>query len=478
MMSLSNSSLSSAKRKSHRIQLQLSERRLLMMFGDALMILVAVLIALAVWAYVGKIAFTLNFILPNSIWFFILMGLWFLLANANGYYEFAVAADRATSLQRLSLITLQMIVIYMLVFFFSARDALPRLFILYFGVAAFLLLLLWRLLNPALIGWASTPRRVLVVGTDWAAETIIETLKTHATNAYYVLGAIGTAGDIDSLANSPVLGPGADIVEIIEREGVTEIIVTSMELQGEIFQGVMDAYENGVVITPMPLLYERIMERVPVEHVGDNWAVVLPLSGKSAFKPYPLLKRLMDMLIAFVGLALFAIVLPFIAFFLYLDSRGSIFYAQERVGLNGRNFRIYKLRSMKPDAEAQTGAVFAQVDDNRITRVGRFLRKTRLDEVPQLWNILKGEMSMIGPRPERPEHVSRLQEKIPFYRTRHIIPPGLTGWAQVRYHYGANDEDALIKLQYDLYYIRHQSLMLDFGILLRTVGKVLRMSGQ
>jgi lipopolysaccharide/colanic/teichoic acid biosynthesis glycosyltransferase len=163
---------------------------------------------------------------------------------------------------------------------------------------------------------------------------------------------------------------------------------------------------------------------------------------------------------------------------IYLDSRGAIFYAQERVGINGKLFTIYKLRSMRPNAEAETGAVFAQTDDNRVTRVGKFLRKTRLDEVPQLWNVLKGDMSMIGPRPERPEHVSRLQEKIPFYRTRHIIHPGLTGWAQVRYHYGANDDDSLIKLQYDLYYIRHQSLLLDFGILLRTVGKVLRMSGQ
>ena len=129
------------------------------------------------------------------------------------------------------------------------------------------------------------------------------------------------------------------------------------------------------------------------------------------------------------------------------------------------------------DAEAETGAVFAQRDDPRVTRVGRFLRKTRLDEVPQLYNLLRGDMSFVGPRPERPEHVVRLQEKIPFYRTRLIIRPGLTGWAQVRYEYGLTDEDALVKLQYDLYYIRHQSLLLDLNIMLRTVGKVVSMSG-
>lgn len=463
--------------KNKRPQLQLSERRLLMMFGDALMILLSVLIALLIWAYVGKIAFDSSFIFPNSIWFFVFLSLWFLLANANGYYEFVVAADRSVSLQRLSLITLQIIIIYMVVFFFSARDALPRLFVLYFGIAAFVLLLLWRVLNPALIGWASTPRRVLVLGTGWAAETIIETLKNHAANAYTIVGVISEKQETKTIAGMPILGSGEDLLAIIEREAVSEIIVTSLELQGEIFQAVMDAYEMGIVISPMPLLYERLMERVPVEHVGNNWALVLPLNS-SAFHPYPFLKRLLDILIACIGLSLFSLLLPFIALFIYLDSKGSIFYSQDRVGMNGRHFTIYKLRSMKTDAEAETGAVFAQANDSRITRVGKFLRKTRLDEVPQLWNVLKGEMSMIGPRPERPEHVSRLQEKIPFYRSRHIIPPGLTGWAQVRYHYGANDEDALIKLQYDLYYIRHQSLLLDFGILLRTVGKVLRMSGQ
>ncbi|MEL6524969.1 MAG: sugar transferase, partial [Chloroflexota bacterium] len=161
-----------------------------------------------------------------------------------------------------------------------------------------------------------------------------------------------------------------------------------------------------------------------------------------------------------------------------LDSPGSIFYSQIRVGLNGKPFRIYKLRSMTPNAEKKTGAVFAQAGDKRVTKVGAIMRKSRLDELPQLWNVLRGDMSLIGPRPERPEHVKRLQDNIPFYRTRHIVRPGLSGWAQVRYGYGANDDDALVKLQYDLYYIRHQSLLMDFSILVRTVGKVLRLSGQ
>jgi lipopolysaccharide/colanic/teichoic acid biosynthesis glycosyltransferase len=195
------------------------------------------------------------------------------------------------------------------------------------------------------------------------------------------------------------------------------------------------------------------------------------------FDLYPFFKRTFDIVCSVVGLTAFAFMLPVIALVLRLDSPGSIFYTQERLGRNGCIFRVIKLRSMVQNAEAKTGAVFSKRGDPRVTRVGKFLRKTRLDEAPQLINVLRGDMSMIGPRPERPEHVQRLTQKIPFYRTRFIVRPGLTGWAQVRYNYGSTDEDALIKLQYDLYYIRHHSLLLDLNIMLRTVGKVLSMSG-
>jgi exopolysaccharide biosynthesis polyprenyl glycosylphosphotransferase len=464
-----------------RIQLRLSERRLLLMGGDALAIVIAILAALFIWAFVGAKAYDLPFLLEESIWFLILPGLWFLLASANDYYHLAHAADRGASLTRLVLITLQMLVVYVVVFFFSERDALPRLFIFYYGIVSFCLLALWRILNPALIGWASEPRRVLIIGTDWAAETIIDILLRDALDTYEVLGIIrmSTTDTTQAIKDIPIVGDGSAILPLVQREGISELIVTSTrELPGEVFQGVMDAYEHGVAITPMPLLYERMTERVPVEHVGDNWAVVLPMGGRSVFNPYPVLKRLLDIVIALVGLLLFAPLLPLIALALKLDSKGPVIFAQDRVGLNGREFTVYKLRSMVNDAEAQTGPIFADKNDVRVTRIGNMLRKTRLDEVPQLFNVLKGDMSMIGPRPERAFHVNRLQEKIPFYRTRHIIRPGLTGWAQVCYKYGATDEDALVKLQYDLYYIRHQSLMLDLNILIRTVGKVLSMAGQ
>lgn len=463
-----------------RLQLPVSERRLLLMFGDVVAVMVAILVALFIWARVADYAFDATFLLPQLTWFVVLPLLWLLLASANGFYELSLAYRRVQSLQRLILITLQLLVVYVLVFFFSSRDALPRLFIVYYGVGAFVLIALWRWFNPALIGWASVPRRVLVIGTDRATETIVTTLRKHAVESYQVLGVIGKAEHVGQMvAGVPVLGEPKDLMNFVMRDDIKELVVTSnQELTGELFQAVMDAYEQGVIITPMPILYERVTERVPVEHMGDQWTVVLPIQGQSAFNPYTTLKRLMDVSLALVGCVFFLLLLPFIALIIHLDSRGSIFYTQTRVGKSGKLFRIIKFRSMVSDAEKFTGAVFAGQNDPRITRFGRLMRKTRLDEIPQLLNVLKGEMSLIGPRPERPEHVQRLQEKIPFYRTRHIIPPGLTGWAQVRYHYGADDHDALIKLQYDLYYIRHRSLLLDVNILIRTVGKVLRMGGQ
>ncbi|GIL12020.1 MAG: sugar transferase [Chloroflexota bacterium] len=465
--------------KSRRPQLRLSERRLLLMGGDMLAAVLAVLIALLIWSWVGRYRFDLDFILPRSVWFIVLPGLWLLLASANDFYDVRVSASRMVTTQRLLVITLQMLVIYLLVFFLAQPLALPRLFILYYGVASFLLTGLFRFFNPALAGWASERRRVLIVGTDEATTTIIGAIGRYAHRAYDIRGIIGEADDFGSdICEVPILGTGRDLLRLAQAEAVSELIVTSTHaLSAETFQGVMDAYEAGITIVPMPLLYESITGQVPVEYVMNNWSVVLPIEGDSIFNPYPVFKRLLDILLALVGLAAFGALLPLLGLLIRLDSPGGIFYSQERVGLNGRVFRIYKFRSMRADAEAATGAVFSSRGDRRVTRVGRWMRKTRLDELPQIINVLRGDMSIVGPRPERPEHVQRLVEKIPFYRTRHVIRPGLTGWAQVRYNYGANDEDALVKLQYDLYYIRHQSLALDLNIMVRTVGKVIKMSG-
>lgn len=464
-----------------RFQFQISERRLLLMVGDALCNLLAVLIALRVWAFVGKIEYDAEFILTNSWWFLLLESLWFILASANDFYDLQVASQPFRAATRLLQITLQMVIIYLVIFFLSPREALPRLFILYYGTLSFVLIALWRSWRPFLIGWTSEPRRVMVVGSGWAARAIIEVINQEAPNEYEVVSVISdpsTHTEVDDTVT--VLREGERLADVAANLRAVEIVLAyGSQMPGRIFQGVMDAYEQGYAITPMPILYEQITGRVPIEHVGEyDWNIVLPVASSTLFDPFPLLKRIVDLASAIIGSFFFALILPFIALAIYLDSPGPIFYRQERVGQGGRVFKILKLRTMTPNAEELTGPQWSPDDDPRVTRVGRFLRKTRLDEVPQLINVLRGEMSLVGPRPERPFFVEKLSHTIPFYRTRHLIRPGLTGWAQVRYGYGNTLEDALIKLQYDLYYIRHQSVLLDVLIILRTVRKVLSFSGQ
>lgn len=471
---------SPAPRRERRLQLQLSERRVVLAIGDLLAVTLAVVIALRVWTWVSDDPFTLEFIAQQVGWFILLGGLWLVLAAVNDFYDLRVAALRGRTLQRLLVITSQLLVIYVLIFFFSPRDALPRLFIFYYGLASFTLIGVWRLARPVLSGWVSQPRRSLIVGEETAVRAMIAAIREYAADEYEVRGVIDGYERVGTLiAGIPVLGTGEDLFNFVQRDHISELIITAThELDAATFTGVMDAYERGVTIMPMALLYERISGRVPVEYIQEDWAVVFtPKTAEGGAALYPFIKRAIDLVLAVIVAIVFIALLPIVALLIRLDSSGPVFYSQQRVGQGGKLFRIYKFRSMVTDAEKTTGAVFSQKGDPRVTRFGRFMRKTRLDELPQVLNVLRGEMSFVGPRPERPEHIARLTAKIPFYRTRLLVRPGLTGWAQVRYSYGATDEDALVKLEYDLYYIRHQSLLLDVNILLRTIGKVLSMSG-
>lgn len=463
------------------VQLQISERRLLLMAGDAAATMISVFVGLFIWSVVAREPFNAVFIFQRAHWFIVLPALWLFLAAANDFYNLRLTARVTRSVARLLFIELQLIVVYLIIFFLAGREELPRLFILYYAVLSFVLIGAWRLARPFLIGWTASRRRALIIGAGATAETIIHTIQQEAPDDYHVVGVVGSsAAPAAAVAEHPPIGTGRDLPSLVRRYGISELIIAyDTVLPADVFHGIIACYEQGVTIVPMPILYEQITGRVPIEHVGQaHWAVVLPLEGRSlSYNVYLLLKRIMDIAMAAAGLAVFAVLLIPLAVLMQIDSPGPLFYRQERVGRGGRLFRVIKLRSMIPDAEKDTGPKWASGDDPRITRVGRLLRRTRLDEVPQLINVLRGEMSMVGPRPERPVFVNQLSEEIPFYRTRLLVTPGLTGWAQVRYRYGNTADDALIKLQYDLYYIRHRSLMLDLLIILRTVGKVLSLSG-
>jgi exopolysaccharide biosynthesis polyprenyl glycosylphosphotransferase len=228
---------------------------------------------------------------------------------------------------------------------------------------------------------------------------------------------------------------------------------------------------DGVRFDHLASVYEDYTGKIAVENLRPSWLIF-----SEGFRKTRLLaaaKRTADLLLAGIGLLLAAPVMLVVAVAMRFTSPGPVFYHQQRVGKDGRLFTIHKFRSMRTDAETATGAVWSTAGDPRVTRIGRFLRRTRLDEVPQLWNVLKGDMSVVGPRPERPEFVTDLTKRIPFYGQRHVVRPGLTGWAQVRHSYGSSIEDALQKLQYELFYIKHMSLAFDLFIVLATIKTVL-----
>jgi exopolysaccharide biosynthesis polyprenyl glycosylphosphotransferase len=233
----------------------------------------------------------------------------------------------------------------------------------------------------------------------------------------------------------------------------------------------MDCLGLGVRVSDFANFIERNFFQVPVEKIRGEWFLQADL--ELSHPAYLVAKRGTDILISLIGLVTFSPLFILAALAIKLESRGPVFYSQTRCGLHNRPFRIWKLRSMRIDAESD-GPQWASAKDKRVTFVGRILRKTRLDEAPQFWNILRGEMSLVGPRPERPEFVAKLASEIPYYEQRHLVKPGLTGWAQINYPYGATTEDALCKLRYDLYYIKHASVALDLQIALRTIGVAMK----
>lgn len=463
------------------VPLRLGERRALLFTVDLLMVAMAVLVALRLWALADDKPFSLSYLSTQAHWFIWLSIVWLAIAFLHDFHNPLKAADLVPNLFILSRICVVILSLYLLIYFFAPRDLLPRLFVLLFAAATFALVGLWRGIYSTVLARQLFQRPLLILGAGWAGQTMARALQRHSRAGYHVVGFVddNPAKQGQLVEGQPVLGTTERLRTLAEQTRTAEIVVAiTHDLPGSLIQALMDCQERGIAITPMATLYEEITARVPVEHIGDSWYVALPLNHAGTGALYPLLKRTIDVIVATGGLLIFAVLLPFIAVLLYLDSPGPIFYTQERVGKGGRIYRVLKLRTMVPDAESGGQAVWAQANDSRITRVGRFLRRMHVDELPQFINVLRGEMSIVGPRPERPEFVAELEKQIPFYRTRHAIKPGMAGWAQVNHGYAGSVEDALVRLQYDLYYIKHQSIWLDFLILFRTLWAMLTFRGR
>ncbi len=274
-----------------------------------------------------------------------------------------------------------------------------------------------------------------------------------------------------------VIGNIDDIPAIVREHQIGRVVVSLADARGKLpMDRLLDMKLNGVVFDHLASVYEEYTGKIALENLRPSWLIFSEGFRKSRLVTAT--KRLADVIAATIGLVLAAPIMALVALAVRLSSTGPALYHQERVGQHGRTFTVHKFRSMRTDAEAGTGAVWATRNDTRVTPVGAFLRKTRLDELPQLWNVLRGEMSLVGPRPERPEFVRMLTEQIPFYGQRHSVKPGVTGWAQVCYTYGATVEDAMEKLQYDLFYIKNLSLGLDLFVLFKTVQTVVLKRGQ
>jgi sugar transferase (PEP-CTERM system associated) len=337
------------------------------------------------------------------------------------------------------------------------------------------LLIGWRYVFGTLIMERAEKTNVLIFGAGEAGKDLYELLNKKSS-PYNVVGFLDDdPAKLGTVIGSPrVLGKTDQVIKIAASQGVKlAILAITHERSPRLIQDILHArLKGGINIIESPVVYEKLIGCIPVHHIHDGW--LLFANGFNLISKAYIwkIKRLLDFWISLLLLLMTFPVMVITALAIRLDSPGPVIFKQKRVGMNEQIFSILKFRSMKKDAE-QNGAVWAEKNDPRITRVGRWIRLLRIDELPQLLNVFRGEMSLIGPRPERPEFVLDLETKIPYYDIRHYIRPGITGWAQINYSYGASLEDAHRKLEYDIYYIKNMSLILDIKILLKTIGVVL-----
>lgn len=337
------------------------------------------------------------------------------------------------------------------------------------------LLLGWRIFIHTLTGHPEIGEKILVVGTGQTALDTAEAVWERRDAGYRIVGFVSENGakPREKLGRSEILGRAMDLEDVIRNEKIDRVVIAVRERRGAFPTETLlkMSLAGDVSIEECTSFFERITGKVHVDMLRPSWLIFAGRRRDSPVKS--VLREAFHRLLALIGLLVSLPVALVTVILIKLESRGPIFYKQERVGKSGHVFNVIKFRSMKTDAEADGKPMWAVSNDERATRVGKLIRKLRIDEIPQFWNILKGEMNFVGPRPERPHFVKQLATEIPFYEHRHLVAPGLTGWAQIKYPYGASVSDAIQKLQYDLYYIKNQSLTLDMIIVFDTFKTVL-----
>lgn len=343
------------------------------------------------------------------------------------------------------------------------------------SVALFVVLqFFWHLSFGALLQISMFEKKILVVGTGKLANKIGDIIK-NGPKGQVLKGYYKCSDEPVHVPPEAIVKNGDGLQAVVRREKAHKIVISVTDRRGTLpVDDILQCKFGGIEVVDAPSFYEEKTGKLLIENLRPSWFIFS--DGFRLTPAFKFFKRVFDVLFAASGLILSALLMPAIALAIKFDSRGPVFFRQVRAGEKEEPFTIYKFRTMRTDAE-KNGAVWASEKDPRVTRSGRFLRKSRLDEIPQLFNVLKGDMSFVGPRPERPEFVNELKRAIPYYSERHFVRPGLTGWAQVRFPYGASIEDAIEKLRYDLYYIKNMSLFLDVYIVLETVKVILLKRG-
>ncbi len=454
-----------------------SERYIVLGFFDLLLVNIALVAALAMG---GVFIPTYGNIWADAKWFVTLAIAWLGCANFFDCYSLARAASTTASMRNMFLAVIATIIVYTLIPYLTP-PLTSRGMIFYFAVLAVVLLVGWRILYAQLFVQPWFQQRALVVGAGAAGIALITAMRAarrddanpYRGTGYEIVGFIDDNSRLrhESIEGIQILGDNQQLTEMAQKLSVNEIILAitnAQTISDEMMDALLNCRELGLRVVTMATVYERLTGRVPIDYVGRDLQLVLPMDDNAMERAFKLIKRLVDFTAALFGIAAMGVAIVPIWIINRFTSPGPLFYKQRRVGQGGKIFAMYKFRSMRPDAERGTGAVWARHGDDRITPAGKFMRKTRVDELPQFLNVLKGDMSLIGPRPERPEFVNALALMVPYYRARHAVRPGITGWAQVKFGYGNTHQDTRIKLEYDLYYVKHASPLLDILIALQT----------
>ncbi|MBL0012828.1 MAG: exopolysaccharide biosynthesis polyprenyl glycosylphosphotransferase [Flavobacterium sp.] len=461
-----------------KIHFEISERKILLRIFDVMTVLVSL--------YFVGIIFKFNYfnISATNYYWTIVLGIYLnIIGTVFEMYNLQVASNQYQVIKSIILTASTTVLIYLLTPIYTPFLPANRIQILFFYVAILLSLFLWRLLYVKFLASSRFEKIVILIcDKDQAKELVLglENVDPH----YKVMGYVNSdSNQVGKSKKEEDFVKNIDIDKLedfVVKHSVSEVVIASQKTDGitvNLYNQLIHLLENGYVIREYTQVYETITNRIPVQYVARDFYRYFPFSRSNQNQLYLMIVRILEIVISIIGLAIGIALFPMIFIGNLIGNRGTFFYTQERIGKNGIPFRILKLRTMVKNAESN-GAVFTTSNDSRITTFGKFLRKTRIDEIPQFFNILNGEMGVIGPRPERPVFVREIAEVMPFYETRHVIKPGLTGWAQVNYSYGETIDDSLIKLQYDLYYIKHRSIFLDINIVLKTFSTVLFYRGQ